>query len=261
MTDELYEVKCPSGLTGLVRPMTVGDINAMSAKTGKKNTDQLGGLLRGIWVKTTDAGPYEGTDFVAVDKGIDRWEKILVGDRTFLVFEARRLTYGDDFYFTTTCNKCRSKIDWHLDLTKLEVRSFPQETLDAIAASSIVDAVIYRKLRRKKEKVGIKLVTGIDQRNVAQASEQGEGAASEAAVLSRLSYIEGAVSPGDRRAFVRSMHLADLEELRYEWEALDLYVQETIEIECQHCYSEQTVAIPADERFFSLRSAKPKQVK
>jgi hypothetical protein len=255
MIQETYEVKCPSGLSGIMRPLTVGDISAASAMSGKRNIDPLGKILRGVWTETKDAGPYAGSGFVVEGEKIDQWEKILVGDRNFLVYEARRITYGEDFYFTVPCHSCRKKIDWKISLTDLETRGMSEEFQKAVATSGIVDAVVYMKLPLRETKVGIRLFTGNDQRNVESVANKGEGAMGEAAILSRLAYIEGAVSPGDRRSFVQNMHLADVEWLREQWEKMDVYTQEIIEIECPHCFSEHTIRIPVDDRFFSRKSA------
>lgn len=258
---DTIEVVCPSGLKGVIRPLLVGDISSLSSPANRKATDPLGLLFGSLWQKTLDPGVYAGEPWCEEGKGIDRWERVLVGDRAFLVFESRRATYGNDFYFTVHCRHCRAKFDWHVDLDQLETTGLSDEAAEAVTLQSVTDAVFYRELPRGGDKVGLRLLTGVHQRIVEKARAEGEGAMSEAALLCRLADIPGATSPGDRRNFTRSMSLVDLDYLREQWEELDVCVQDTVEIECPSCDGEQELAIPTDERFFSPRSVKPKRRK
>lgn len=253
------EVLCPSGLRGIIRPLVVGDISALSAPANRKASDPLGLLFRNVWQQTLAAGPYQESDGVVEGKSIDRWEKLLVGDRAFLVFETRRVTYGNDFFFTVPCKSCRAKIEWQLDLQELETSGLSNEALEGVTSAGIGDACFYRVLPHGGQRVGVRLLTGKHQKQVEQARLSGESQMSEAALLCRLADIEGTASPGERRDFMLGMGLLDLEYLREQWEELDIFVQDTVEIECMVCGSEQEVMIPTDERFFSPRSTTRKK--
>ena len=253
------EVKCPSGLRGVIRPLVVGDISSLSAPANRKAPDPLGLLFRNVWQKTLDAGPYGAAEGVEEGKGIDRWEKILVGDRAFLVFESRRITYGDEFFFTVPCRSCRTKIEWKLDLSELEASGLSEEALEGVGTTSIDRATFYRQLPQGLQRVGLRLLTGEHQRKVELAKQGGDQQMSEAALLCRLADIDGASSPGERREFIRAMSLLDLDYLREQWEDLDIFVTDTIDIECTACGGEQEIMIPTDERFFSPKSARPRK--
>lgn len=253
---ETYEVECPSGLKGRVRALTVGDVSSLSSRQQRKG-DNLGQLLRSIWEETTDSGIYV-PELVPVGSKISQWERILAGDRAFMVFESRRLTFGDDFFFDVNCRNCRARIDWKLDLSELVVSGLSDEARSAVEAEGL-DAVLHRTLPKSGAKVGFCLTTGVHQRQVQNAAQQGDGAMGLAALLSRLVFIDGAKGPGDRRRFVEGIHLLDLEYLKEQWEEADIYVQDTIEIECESCGGVTEVGIPVDERFFSARSIKPRQ--
>jgi len=258
---DTIEVACPSGLRGIIRPLVVGDISTLTTNANRRSADPLGTLFRNVWLKTLDVGPYGADSRIREGEGLDLWESVLVADRAFLVFESRRVTYGDDFYFTVPCRNCRAKIEWVVNLSELEVSPLSEEALEGIASTSVKDAVFYRTLPRAGTQVGLRLLTGAHQRIVEKAHAEGPGAMQEAALLCRLAHVDGAASPGDRRKFVRGIGLTDLDFLREEWENLDASVQDTIEIECPSCDGEQEVSIPTDERFFSPRSAHPKRTK
>jgi len=257
---ETFEVTCPSGLRGLVRTLLVGDVSSLANQANKKAKDPLGNLFRDVWERTIDPGIYGAEDFVKEGERIDKWERILLGDRTFLIFELRRLTYGDEFYFTIPCKACRNKINWKIDLKELEVSGLSEEALTKVQSEGI-KAEFKRTLPKSGKTVGLQLLDGLAQRQVEAMQSMGQGAVSEAAVRVRLKTMEGATSPGERKKFVQNMSILDLEWLREQWTDLDIHVQETIEIECDSCGADQEILIPTDERFFSLKSARPKPEK
>jgi hypothetical protein len=241
----------------MVRPIAVGDLSAMSATSSRKK-DSLAKLFGNIWKDTTDLGVYPEGDGLEIGKPIARWDRTFLGDRAFLVFESRRITWGNEFYFDVPCPDCRRKISWMLDLDELEVYGFSDEMKEAIERDGL-DAVLYRELPKSGRRVAFKPLLGNDQKRIESATSRGNGEVGEAIILSRLKEIEGASSPGERRKFVKRMHMMDLEFLREEWDEADIYVQDTIEIECQGCGSTPEVGIPVTERFFSARSARRKR--
>jgi hypothetical protein len=232
----------------------------MTGRGGKnRSKDVIGDLIQATWLETTEVGHYGGDvqASVAVGSPIANWGNILMGDRAFMVYEVRRLTYGDDFYFTVPCRRCRSQIEWHLDLKDLEVSELSEEAATALAEAGL-NGVLRRTLPKSGKVVGFRLLRGADQLTIQRAAQQGDGAMGEAGILARLCEIEGATSPGDRRKFIRGMHLLDLEYLREQWEEADIAVQDSIEIECESCGTIQEATIPTDERFFSQKSTRPK---
>ena len=245
-----HQVTCPSGLTGVVRELTVGDISALS---GQNSGDVLARLFSKVWLETVELGPYK----FEVGKQIPtaEWSKVLLGDRAFLVYKLRELTLGDEFYFQQTCRNCRRRFSWKLNLSELSISGLSPEMIEAMGADGL-DATVEVTLPRCGSRVGVKALTGIDQRNVENAASNGQSL-EIAALLARLPYIEGATSPAERRGFVMGLHLLDSEFLRQTWERHDIMVQDTIEVECPNCRTVREVQIPVDEHFFSVRSAMP----
>ena len=258
MTNEAYSVRCPSTLAGQVRPLTVGDLSNLTGRGGKRRSaDVVGDLIRATWLETTEKGYYSEAHGVIVGSPIANWNNILLGDRAFLVYEVRRLTYGDDFYFAVPCRRCKRQIEWHLDLKDLQVSGLSDAAASMLAETGL-DGVLRCTLPKSGAVVGFRLLRGQDGVTIQRAAQDGDGAMGEAGLLARLAEIEGATSPGDRRKFVRHMHLLDLEYLREQWEVADISVQDSIEIECDSCGTIQEVTIPTDERFFSQKSTRPR---
>lgn len=258
----LDEVCCPTGLRGLVRPMTVGDISALTesqhSQKGKKSKikDPLTKMFRSVWMKTLDAGIYTGEQAVVVDQGITQWERIAVADRQALILDLRTLSYGTEFHFRVPCQSCGQQVDWMIDISDLDRKGL-SEDMQAVVERDGVDGYLEVTMP-SGVLVGMKILTGADQMNVERARAKGQGAMAEAAMLSRLPYISGAKTPSERRAFLQNMSLPDLEWLREQWQEHDASLQETIEVQCQNCWVEQEIMIPVDDRFFSKASTKPR---
>lgn len=258
MTTEItHEVSLPSGLRGLVRPLLVGDLNALATReTRGGGVDAIGRLLSGAWRSTLDLGPYAGLAPFKIGDRIEQWDRVFAGDRLFLLLEARRLTFGPDFHFTLPCRFCRGKIEWTISLQDLAVHGFSDTALSALAERG-AEARIPVFLPHCERTVHLRLLTGAHQIQIAQLSERSREEATLSAILVRLVEIEGAVSPGERRTFVQGLHLQDLELLKENWETHDIFVQDTLEVECQKCGGIQDVDLPIDQRFFSRRSTMP----
>jgi hypothetical protein len=260
----LEEVCCPTGLVGLVKPMTVGDISALTEsqqnhpKAKGKSKDPLTRLYRSVWMRTLDVGIYTAEQAVVVDQEITQWERISLADRQALLLDLRAISYGDEFHFRTRCRTCKSPIDWMVNLSELERLGLSKEMQEVVERDG-VDGFLQMTMPGSGTVIGMKILTGADQTNVESMRAKGQGAMTEAAILSRLPYISGAKSPSERRSFVRNMSLPDLEWFKEQWIEHDASIQETIEIECQQCFEEQEVMIPIDDRFFSRASTKTRQ--
>lgn len=261
MESESHEVRCPSGLVGMVRPLRVSDIKMLSSREARKK-DVTSRLMTNVWVETKDAGVYP--EQIAMVGGHVDWNQALLGDRAFMVYESRRLTHGDDFFFDINCNVCKNRIGWKIDLRELEVSPLSDEAKALIDQKGINNALFESTLPKCGKRVQFKLFRGSDQAIIQKAmasSENGDGEGGVAGLLARLVYIEGCDDHTSRRDFVENMHLADAEHLREQWEYHDIMVQDTVEIECQSCNAIIEVFIPTDARFFSARSARPKTTK
>ena len=244
-----YEVELPSGLRGNVRALTVGDISNL---TQSNKGDVLGRLFRDTWLETIEPGPYN--NLAPKGEPIKDWSRILLGDRTTLLFWLRRVTLGDDFSFRVTCRACRKSFSWVLDLSELEVSGLSQE-MSATLERDGLDGYLLLELPGSGRKVGLKCLTGKDQLAIENAVSSGF-AFDVVALLARLPYIEGASSPAERRKFVESLHLLDANFLRESWEEHDIFIQDSVEVECPSCLTTSTIAIPVGEDFFSAKSTK-----
>ncbi|MFC1706993.1 hypothetical protein ACFL59_09270 [Planctomycetota bacterium] len=76
-------INCPSGLSGRIRGMKVGEERFLADCKLAKNGGQVDELLTACWEGTLDAGPYDFGDKV-IDRG-----RVLQGDRFFALLQIR----------------------------------------------------------------------------------------------------------------------------------------------------------------------------
>jgi len=250
-------IVCPSGLEGMIRPLNVGDINELSEKQkkGKDGKDRLNSMLSGVWQKTTNPSIYP-SEVTAEGDRILRWGDFLAGDRSFLIYEARRITFGDDFFFTVPCPSCKRRIEWSIKLSDIESTGLSEEGVEAF--SDGLHGHVKIKLPICGQTVGVAILRCSVQHSVSKVSEQGSKATNEASLLCRLPYIEGASSPGERRKFIRGMHMLDMEFAKESWEKHDITVEDVARVECEGCGDVFDTGIPVNARFFSGASTKTK---
>jgi hypothetical protein len=265
---ESTEVTCPSELIGSIRPLTVQDIALLnkrendSKKKGKKKTvkDPMGRMISGVWLETLDSGIYGAGSIAGFERGkpLGNLGNTLLGDRAFITYAVRNLTHGPDLHFKTRCpiRTCREPIVEHVNLDDIEISGLSEEAQEGIKKDGL-EAVFYRQLPKANIKVGFRLMKGSDQTQLAAAAKQGPDIFAINGLLLRLPRIEGIDSPGERRKFVQTMHIADAEFLKEEWEKADIFVQDTIETECLECGWFGEIPIPVDAHFFSAKSGRP----
>lgn len=256
------EVVCPSGFTGTIRRLTIRELDALSSRKAARAGTSLDGMFAQTWIDTRELGPYrppfvefpEGSNGINVD-----WSKVFLGDRTTLMIELRKLVLGDLFAFDVTCPAplCRRRIPWEVELSRLDRKDMTDETRAHLVEHG---NEFVRTLPYSGKQVSFKMLTGADERRVADVVRNNPDAMLSSTMLVRITGVEGARTPSERRAFVEGMDLEDATFLQQEWEAVDCGVSTDIEIECPHCGKITRIELPFDADFFSLKSNRTKKI-
>lgn len=261
MTTEVTDiVTCPSGLVGEVRPIRIVDVKSLSSGRGKnrgRSGDRLSKFVSGLWVRTVDPGVYP--ESITREDGNVDWSNALLGDRSFLIYESRRITYGNDFYFDVVCPYCGERVrDVHIDLSSIKITGLSDEAKYSIFHNGIDNALFDAILPKSGRSVKVKLYRGYDQTNVSNAIKNNDDDSADTfSMLARLQYIEGCGDPTSRRNFVETMNVVDAEYLRDIWEYHDITIQDDVEIECE-CGTFFNRNIPIGGGFFSTKSTQKK---
>jgi hypothetical protein len=256
------EIVCPSGFAGTIRRMTIRELDALSSRKANRAGTSLDLMFSQTWIGTSELGPYrppfvefpEGSKGASVD-----WSKVFLGDRTHVMMELRRFVLGDEFGFDVTCPAalCRRRIEWQVDLSKLERKDMTEEVRAHLVEHG---NEFVRTLPYSGKKVSFKMLTGADERRVVAATKDNPDALLSSTMLVRIVGVEGARTPSERRAFVENMDLEDATWIQQEWEAVDSGVSTDVEIECPHCGKITRIELPFDADFFSPRSCPKKKI-
>lgn len=254
------EVTLPSGISGRIREVKLGDLKVLvEDDSGGKPIDRLAAFFSGIWQETTDAGVYvwPKQNVIGPDGSVN-WVHALQGDTSALLLDARVATFGDDVYFNPTCEnkRCNNSFSWRFKISDLKRSGLSQMAKKSIEENGIEKHFDFT-LPKSGVTIGWRCLTRGDQYRVEMASNGNEVSMGENGMLARIPYIPGADSSGNRRRFVQSMGLWDAEVFKEEYEKHDIHNQDTVEIQCPKCKKRQSVAIPVDRDFLSIRSARP----
>jgi len=242
-------ITCPSGLTGTIRSMQVREERYLTDRQMLKSGDAFDRLLKACWEETLDPGPY---DFG--EKGVIDWGKVLVGDRFFVLLRIRAESYGEDFAFDVRCERCEEKVPWEFQLSDLVVKELSKESRERFVAGNRFDVEIPGAGRRAV----FRLLTGADERRIAQLSKARRQAPFSTMLDFRLVEIEGVEDVKARRAFFEGLSLGAIPELLSAFDEVDCGVDTDIEVECQECGEIQTVTLPFGPTFFIPERAKKK---
>ena len=234
-------ITCPSGLSGRLRGMKVREEKILADRKLARNGAQLDELLAACWEETLDPGPYK------FEGPKPNWTQVLQGDRFYALLQLRAITYGPEYSFAVTCRepKCRSRIDWEVNLCDLPVRPLWGTNLDAFVAGNRFSTA----LPDAKKTVSFRLLVGADERQLVRLKRDAVDTFLAASIAFRLLDIDG-VSPKDKRRFVNDLSLADARHLGEEFQRADCGVETSFEVECQSCFATQEVELPFETDFF-----------
>lgn len=148
-------------------------------------------------------------------------QSLPVGDRVYLIFALRRVTFGDEYSFQDECpsEDCKRKSLYSIDLSTLEKKDMPDR----------MKRVFTAKLPSGKD-VTYRTMYGADEERVAKFSRTDD--AISQTMLLRLEMLAG--EPPTLKS-VKALGMKDRQAIRALFEAVDGGVDTTVEMECPVC--------------------------
>lgn len=234
------DITCPSGLTGHIRGMEVGEERILQGRALAQAGGQVDALLKVCWVETTDPGPYAFLNEV-------EWDKILMADRTFALLRIRELTFGSKYSFRQRCKSipCQSQLEGSLDLNDLPVRYLENEHRQAFKNGNRFET----KLPVSGARVWFKLLIGADENRLTYLRRWAADCLLSSMMDLRVVEVEG-VKAQDKVRFLENLSMCDISFLADELERMDFGIDTTIEVECPDCHSIQVKELPFAWGFF-----------
>ena len=238
----MFEVSCPSGLSGALRGMKVKDEQAFTDRKLIKSGKVISYLLDSCWLETKDPGPY----VIPVNK--PDWDVVLSSDRTYLLVQLRVASYGPKYDFRVTCGSCRHHFMWTVDLTELDVQQVSDEgRRHAKSGDPLIVSL------SDGRSVKCRLLTGKDEEYFATLGAKDEARMLTLHLARRIVEIDGKTHWNDVLKAVEDLEAGVADELWNVTDQLEGGVDTMFDIECPSCGRVQQVALPFEATFFSSR--------
>jgi hypothetical protein len=235
------EITCPSGLRGNIRSWKVRDEEIYTDQKYHRAGTVLTEICKASFVEVLDQGPYKAP--------LD-WDKVLAGDRLYIIMQARILSYGPHYDFRTQCDNssCKEAIEWSLNLNDLDVTPLDPESRRKVREDAPFVTLCDGKT------VKYRLLRGEDDRFAATYKGKSVADNVNTRFVRRILEVEGVVKdPIKIKEWLKNLDGAVGDQLRDELESVDCGYNTQFEIVCQACGFQQMVILPLGATFFSNR--------
>lgn len=173
-----------------------------------------------------------------------KFDKMLVGDRIFIMVQSKILSHGHDghceFDFKAQCKFCSETNSYTVNLEELEVAHLTEDSKEFTT-----------ELPRDGSKVTFKLLTGKDEKRLKKIRKNNSGSMMTSYLLLRTVNIED-TGEGKKpmRGFLKGLSSYDRTHLRQKMDENDCGVDTTIEVVCPDCLAQFETDLPMDENFY-----------
>jgi hypothetical protein len=244
------EVKCPSGMVGIVRPIKTKDEKLYTDNRLLRSGNILLEICKRTWIKLVDPGPYEFKD-----SSIE-WEKILQGDLLWLFFEVRKISYGPIYEFKCKCAFCDKPFLHSLDLEKdLVTQKFSEES-----KITYVSKQPFETETEDGKLVKFKALTVADDQKSKRLVDGKGMLEHHASVVQQLISVEGIESNNifEFIRYIEEMDAGDFDLLRERMDEQSCGIDTDIIVVCadRNCGVEDIVTLPLEATLFQKRKAR-----
>jgi len=191
------------------------------------------------------------------DKKI-KTQDLFVGDRNAILVAARCSGYGPKYKASMTCPSCGANEKHEFDLENKKISGFlenNQVLQDTGASYNQEEGTFSFVLPKTKVTVELKLLTGHDEKRLADLSERKRKAKKEENVLTDqlktyVVSVNGERSPQVISRFVESLPVLDSRELRTVYSNIVPNIDMSQEFLCSSCDYQETLEVPFTAEFF-----------
>lgn len=181
-----------------------------------------------------------------IDNEVD-YDDILIGDKNYITFAARRMAFGNDYKVTIECSKCGTEQTIDIDLSKIPIKQTPQ------LFEMVKDRTVFQfVLPNSKKKVFFYLNnTGLQremEKRIKAMKRPDLEILIRTAVL--IESIDGATDFKQIFQILGDVPSKDTLALRNYIKKISPDIEIKQIHECKNCYREQEVSIPITVQFF-----------
>lgn len=200
---------------------------------------------------------------------------LLIGDKTFILFYLRGITYGNMYEFAVKCPECANTSTFSYDLNML---AGTIKWADAAMGPGPfrIDLPHASKVTGQKVWINVRFLTSADVNGIAQRKKVRAKAVTKANVPGRrfadsksiddtitenldmmtVAIMDSVVDRMRIKMFIEKLHAVDTSEIRSWLKDHTPGIDVTTELQCPDCDNEYKVGLPITEDFF--RPAKPR---
>ena len=182
-------------------------------------------------------------------------DSILLCDKSALVVAARITGYGSEYIVDMSCPSC-SKASKHTFDLELFSNEFPDdEKLQSCETSLTEDGTFVIELPKTKYSVEFKLISGADEKRLAQLAEtKKKQNLPDSSLTDQMKQyiisINGETEKGTINKFIDTMPAFDAKFLRRMYNIVSPSVNNKQEFSCSNCGESQEVEVPLTTTFF-----------
>jgi hypothetical protein len=192
---------------------------------------------------------------IIVDKRI-KVDNLLIGDKNALIVAARISGYGEEYETKITCPSCGVSSQHTFDLNiNTMAYPLPKEELDNLGIITTEKNTFIVRLPLSKIEVEIKLLTGLDERQmVVKSQEQQKNNLPESTMTQQMKYfIVSMNGETDRRKLtqmVENIPAKDSKYLRTVYKNINPNIELEQNFVCSACEFEDSMEVPFTSDFF-----------
>lgn len=182
-------------------------------------------------------------------------DSILLCDKSALVVAARITGYGSEYIVDMSCPSC-SKVSKHTFDLELFTNEFPDdEKLQSCETSLTEEGTFIVELPKTKYSVEFKLISGADEKRLAQLAEtKKKQNLPDSSLTDQMKQyivsINGETEKGTINKFIDTMPAFDAKFLRRMYNIISPSVNNKQEFVCSNCGESQEVEVPLTTTFF-----------
>lgn len=242
-------VTCPSGLSGEIRKLKGREANNLADRRLARKGETYDYILRGCWIGTDDAGPYEHIGVHSGESNIP-WGRILVCDRFYILAAIRVATYGSEYSFKCRCGEdgsgCGEKFEWTVDIARdLDVYDLPDESRIKIANNDNRFTLDFDGMT-----IVHKLMTGDDEKRAGRVLMKNKKELVTTSIAQRIIQIDDLKSSQKIVHFLEEMDMDVQLEILNKLEGVDGGIETEFEVECPRCENDFRAPVPFEGEAF-----------
>ena len=217
-------------------------------------------------LQSGEAIDYLIAKYTRLPDGINH-QDLLVGDKTFLLYYLRGITYGNEYEFMGKCESCGQSTTAVYDMNNL-ISTMKGPSPDHQQEPIMCRLPYLSEKSGRDVSVGLRLMRGADLTVMIKKSKQKTRDAIDQTISDNLASLIVGFQVGNSyandafktRQIIGKLHLRDTSAIRNMLDEITPGIEDNIDFVCSKCGHESKVTLPISETFFRPKSNKAPRI-